>query len=137
MVGEARGCMEFKYFFKLSIIPVLIMLIISLISFGIKSISGKSDFKKELMTGALCGIPLSLLIPFALLLKILTDSKGLMIMNPAGFGLIDFTIMLFLLVMMINVLQQSLILSGTKSAVAWYLSPVSIILSMYLATQII
>ena len=72
LAGEAREFMEMKYFFKFSLAPVIMMFIITLISFGLKSIAGKADFKNELMTGALCGIPLAMLIPIGFILKLIT-----------------------------------------------------------------
>lgn len=137
LAGEAREFMELEYFIKFSLAPVIIMFIITLISFGVKSIAGKADFKAELMTGALCGIPMAALIPIGFILKLVSESGGMQIMNPVGGGLLGSAFMLIIVLMMVNVLKQSLILSGTKGVVAWYLSPIAMVLSMYLTIEII
>ena len=48
IVGEARKYMEFSNFIKISIVPVIMMFVITCLSFVIKSLSGKPNFKNEL-----------------------------------------------------------------------------------------
>lgn len=138
LVGEYRQYMTIGAFLSIGLTPVLIMFSISGISFIIKSILGKADFKNELLTGALCGIPLALIIPLSLVAKLFGSGANVMMMvqNPLGLGMAMSLIMLYLLLLMINTFHQSLKANGVKEVLAWYLSPVSILLAMYIAISI-
>jgi hypothetical protein len=138
IVGEARKYMEFSNFIKISIVPVIMMFVITCLSFVIKSLSGKPNFKNELLTGGICGIPLGLLIPILLVIKIMASERDLMrlINNPMGAGVFATLIFFYLILMLINVFQQSLKSSGTKDAMAWYLSPAAILLAFYVTFKI-
>ena len=138
IVGEARKYMEFSNFIKISIVPVIMMFVITCLSFVIKSLSGKPNFKNELLTGGICGIPLGLLIPIFLVIKIMASERDLMrlINNPMGAGVFATMIFFYLILMLINVFQQSLKSSGTKDAMAWYLSPAAILLAFYVTFKI-
>ena len=138
IVGEARKYMEFSNFIKISIVPVIMMFVITCLSFVIKSLSGKPNFKNELLTGVICGIPLGLLIPIFLVIKIMASERDLMrlINNPMGAGVFATLIFFYLILMLINVFQQSLKSSGTKDAMAWYLSPAAILLAFYVTFKI-
>ena len=138
IVGEARKYMEFSNFIKISIVPVIMMFVITCLSFVIKSLSGKPNFKNELLTGGICGIPLGPLIPIFLVIKIMASERDLMrlINNPMGAGVFATLIFFYLILMLINVFQQSLKSSGTKDAMAWYLSPAAILLAFYVTFKI-
>ncbi len=129
------GTKDFGSIIKVSLIPVLMMTMISGFSFAIKSISGKPDFKQEMITGGLCGIPLGLGVIIVTILSLVTDNGASM--NPMGGSVLSMIIMLYLLLMMINVFQQSLTSSGTKDTMAWFLSPAAIILAGYLTSKIV
>lgn len=139
LTGDARQYMNFFDFIKMGIFPLVCMLIISLLSFAIKTISGKPVFKNELLTGALCGIPFGLLIPIMLIIKLLMNDKNMLslISNPAGSGILGILFIFYILLMLISVFQQSLKSAGTKESLAWYLSPVSILFAIYLTGQIL
>jgi len=138
IVGEARQYLEFSNFIKISLIPVILMGLITVISFGLKSISGKPNFKAELLTGGLCGVPLGILMPLLFMIKLFTSIDNIMSIfsNPAQAGIIGGLILFYILLMLINILQQSLKASGTKDALAWYLSPTSILLAIYLTSAV-
>ena len=138
IVGEARQYLEFSNFIKISLIPVILMGLITVISFGLKSISGKPNFKAELLTGGLCGVPLGILMPLLLMIKLFASVDNIMslVSNPAKLGIIGGLILFYILLMLINILQQSLKASGTKDALAWYLSPASILLAIYLTSAV-
>ena len=70
IVGDAMRSFDFIDFIKIGTVPVIIMFLISCLSFTIKSFSGKPNFKNELLTGGLCAIPLGLLIPVLFVIKI-------------------------------------------------------------------
>lgn len=138
LAGDAAEYLELSDFVKFSALPVVFIFLISLCSFGIKKISGDAELKAELLTGALCAIPLGLLIPILLLIKISSDDSDILFIidniNEAGaFGV---TLLFYLIYMLINILQQSLKASNTKDNIAFYASPLCIILSLYLTYRI-
>ncbi|WP_439489687.1 YIP1 family protein [Algoriphagus sp.] len=139
IAGESRGFLEFSDFMKLSLVPVIFMFTITLLSFAIKSFSGKPDFKNELQTGAISGIPVAFLVPILLILKIALsiDNVFVLVRNPAGVGVFGFIVLLYIVMMFINIFQQSLKASGTKDAVAWYLSPLAIFGAFYITDMVI
>lgn len=138
LAGETRKYMEFSDFIILSLIPVILMLMITVVSFGLKSISGKPDFRAELLTGGLAGIPIGLLIPINFIIKILVNENNIisLLNNPEEVGMIGGLLLFYFLLMLINIVQQSLKASGTKDALAWYVSPISILAAIYLTYQI-
>lgn len=134
----------FTIMMKSAIFTIVFLLLISLVSFCIKMISGKASFKNELLTGALCGIPFTALIILLFLFsKIMMDTEmisGLVyggyseIIAKAGFFLL---VVFYIILLCINTLLQSLRASGTKDALAWYLSPAGIFVAFYFALKII
>lgn len=139
IVGEARQYMKFFDFIKIALFPIICMFLISGFSFIIKSILSKSDFKNELLTGAICGIPFGLLIPILLIIKLFLNERNIMnlIRNPMGGNLVGTLLFFYIILMLINIFQQSLKSSETKDAIAWYLSPASILFAIYLTSQIL
>ncbi len=138
LAGQMREYMGFAGFLNIAVIPVLVMLTISAFSFLIKSISGKINFKSELLTGAVCGIPLALVVALAVVAKIFGSDGNLMtfFFNPMAVGSLVGVFMVYLLLMLVNVFYQSLTSGGTKPLFAWYLSPLAILLSFYLAITV-
>jgi hypothetical protein len=138
LADEVQKYISFDYFIKISLIPVILMVVITIITFGINSISGTPNFKVELLTGSLCGIPLGIFAILLLILKLFGSLESIMgfINNPFELGFIGTLLLFYLIFMLINILQQSLKASGIKDVLAWYLSPVSIFLAMYLTFEI-
>ncbi len=140
MLGRARDYMPFSKILMFGLTPVIFMLLVTALSFGIKSVSGKADFKNELLTGGLCGIPLVGLIVLSLLLKFFNDEElYFMIQRPTAIldsGLLFILLAFYLLLMLINVVQQSLKSSGTKDVISWYASPAVILVAFYITTKI-
>lgn len=139
LVGEGRKSLEFMDFMKLSLIPIIFMFTISLLAFGIKSISGKPDFKNELQTGAISGIPVALLVPVLFIIKTTNSIENIFALTrfPTEMGIFGFIFLLYLNLMFINVFQQSLKASGTKDAIAWYISPLAIFAAFYITVKVI
>jgi len=134
LVGDMRDYMDFSNFLSIGLGPVLIMLAATTLSFLVKLVAGGANFKSELLTGALCGVPLGLLVPLSLVLRVFGMGNGLLsiIQNPVGSGSIFTIVMLYLFLMMVSVFQQSLRAAGIKEVPAWYFSPLAILLSFYL-----
>ncbi len=127
-------------FFLASLWPVIVMFSLSMISFIIKSFSVKADFNTELLTGAVAGIPLMLLMPILLIIKLLFSDEKVARMILYGrfgdMGAVWILIIVYLLIMMFNVLKQSLSASGVKQNVSFYISPAAVILALYIAYKI-
>ncbi len=139
LAGPARGYMNASAYLKIALLPVLVMLIISGLSFGVKSLTATVNWKDELLTGALCGIPLGLMIPSLLVAQVFS-SRGnamMLLMNPLGGGSLIMLFVLYLLLMLVNVFQQSLQSAKTNETLAWYVSPLCIALAFYLASKIV
>jgi lysylphosphatidylglycerol synthetase-like protein (DUF2156 family) len=139
--SQIRDVMGFSVAFKIGIAVLIFMLLVSATAFGIKSISGKADFKNELLTGGLCAIPLTVLLVMILIAKIFISESDMseLAFSPsaiAGKGAILGLVVFYVLLIFINILQQSLKAGGTKDALAWYLSPLGIMLSFYLTSKI-
>jgi len=127
-------------FFVASLWPVVVMFLLSIISFIIKSFSVKADFNTELLTGAVAGVPLMLLMPILLIVKLLFSDEKLAKMVLYGrfgdMGVLWFLIMLYILIMMFNVFKQSLSASGVKQNVSFYISPAAVMLALYISYKI-
>src|SRR5690606_30359341 len=133
----------FTIMVKSALATVVFLLLLSLASFGIKLISGKPSFRNELLTGGLCGIPYS---AFVLLLfifsKVMLDQGQLAQLVFSGVGAllekagIFLVIVFYILLMFINILQQSLRAAGTRDVLLWYLSPAAVLLSGYFTMKI-
>lgn len=135
-----RKVMEFKEVLKTSLMPVVFMLMISVVSFVLKSISGKADLKGELLTGGLAGIPFGILFLIILMLKMFGEKNMTNLvttfLNPQSAGLIGGLFILYFMLMIINIVQQSFLASRSNDAFAWYMSPITILASMFLTFQI-
>lgn len=139
VVGDMRDYMRFSNFLSIALTPVLIMLCIAVLSFGLKIVQGKADFKNELLAGALCGLPLGLMMALALVLRIFGEGINPLTFfsSPLSGGWLMTVALLYFFLMMVNVFQQSLRAAGYRDALAWYLSPVSILIAMYAGMSIV
>lgn len=138
LVGNLRKFMGFMDFVKIGLFPVLSMFLIACLSFVIKAVLGKANFKNELLTGAICGIPFILIFIALVFVQIFSGKNAANILNnPTGVGTLGIIFIIYAFLMLINVLQQSLKSAKVQDALGWYLSPISIILSIYISTQIL
>lgn len=142
LMGELRTVLGFSAAFKTGIGVLIFMLCVSAIAFGIKAISGKPNFKNELLTGGLCAIPLIIILVLAIVAKMFAgdaSSSVAAMTNPAdALGKAGFLLLLmfYAFLMLINILQQSLRAAGAKDAFSWYLSPAGIFLAGYITFKI-
>jgi hypothetical protein len=133
---------------KIGFAPLITMIVISCVAFGIKSISGKPNLKHELLTGALAGLPMVFMLALAIIGKSLFTPDamdiGSLFENPASilnkigivFGLVSLAFF-YALLMLINVFQQSLKAAKTNDTITWYVSPLAVFISIYLAIKIV
>ncbi|MGH2566505.1 MAG: hypothetical protein ACRDE5_18445 [Ginsengibacter sp.] len=139
--SEMRELLGFSFTIKMGIAACICMLLVSAVSFLVKMVSGKADFKNELLTGGLCGIPLTLMLFLFLIAKffINEDSISDIAFDPTSViakGGIFFLFVFYIFLMMINILMQSLRSGGTKDALRWYISPLGILIAFYLTFKI-
>ncbi|AYL95620.1 hypothetical protein [Mucilaginibacter celer] len=138
--SELRELVTFSVLIKACLIAGLFMVLVSLLSFGIKMFGGKPVFKKELLTGACCGIGLVLMLLVVVLAKLFIGELSLYdLMSPAGMiGKMQylFLLNLYVLLFMVNIFQQSLRAGGVSEAGSWYLAPLSVLLCFYLTFKI-
>ncbi len=136
LMGDARSLMDFGDMVRLGMLPVVFMLVISLVSFVIKSVSGVATFRDELFTGALNAFPLTFFLMMVTVGVIFSDNNFLSYLNSFGrlmesLGIIVVFI-LYIFLMMVNILQQSLKASGTRDVLAYYMSPAAVLLAWYI-----
>lgn len=139
--SQLREIIGFGGAVKAGLGAVVFMLTVSVVCFGIKAISGKPQFKNELLTGGLCSFPLILFLLLLFVVKLFAGEEAMesltidpgSIITKAGIILL---LMFYVLLMLINIVQQSLRESGTKDAWAWYMSPAVIFLSGYICFKI-
>jgi hypothetical protein len=86
------------------------------------------------------GIPLMLLVPILLIIKLLFSDEKVARMILYGrfsdMGAVWMLIIVYILIMMFNVFKQSLSASGVKQNVSFYISPAAVILALYIAYKI-
>ena len=136
--SEVRSVIGFGAFFKLGLSAGLVLVIISTLTFTVKAISGKPDFKKELLTGGICGIPLMIIL-LTISVFMMSNKDSINLLNPESLiqqGIFSGIILLYLLLMLFNIIQQSFKSSGTNDALSWYLSPLVICIGFYIGVKI-
>lgn len=133
----------FSIMLRAGFFAVILLLLISAVSFGIKLISGKPDFRQELLTGGLCAIPLALLMVILFItFRLVLDEEAISGLVFGGFqslirqaGMMAL-LLFYVFLMFINILQQSLRASGSGDGLRWYLAPLGVLLAFYLTYQI-
>ena len=137
LAGDNADKFDLVDYFKVGTMPVLVMLVISVMSFILKSIFGKTEFKDELITGGVSGIPIVLLMSGFVFLSFFKKNLISKVMgDPFDLGVIAVLVFFYLFLLMINVFKQSLRANGLKDSLAFFVSPISIFMSFYLAYQI-
>ena len=146
LVGsEVRRYIGFTTFLQLGFSILVFLFLLSTVCFGLKATNSKPSFKKDLITGGICAVPVITLLVLAVLAKLFTGGS-----NPlAGmygllrlFSLSSATGMLFLLptlicfLLLINIVFQTLKAGNVTNTLAWYLSPVCIAVSCFLTVKI-
>jgi hypothetical protein len=98
---------------------------------------GKTEFRDELITGGVSGIPIVLLMSGLVFLSFFTKNLIRKVMqDPFDLGVIAVLVFFYIFILMINVFKQSLRANGLKDSQAFFLSPISIFISFYVAYKI-
>lgn len=140
LLGDMRDYVGFGPMFKVGMSISLLLVTISLISFAVKSIAGKPDFKKELLTGGLCGIALTVLLAIMVLAKVLLSNMDITDMMSFS-GLENLRLLalpaLFVPLLLINTILQSFKASKVNETLAWYTAPLVLGVAIYITKEII
>ncbi|HMG14697.1 MAG TPA: zinc ribbon domain-containing protein [Saprospiraceae bacterium] len=128
----------FGFFIKIGVIIIIILVLISVFTFLAKSISGKADFKNELLTGGLCGIPLMIFLGIISILVLFNSNMsvfGILTQMTSGNMIVNLC-SIYLFLMLINIVQQSLKTANTNDGLSWWISPLIIFASFYVGFRI-
>jgi hypothetical protein len=107
--------------------PASAMLIITILLFLVKAISGKPNLANEFLTGAICGIPYILLTLFILLASEVREINTRTAIQIA-IGIV------FLL--KANIIRQSIEGAGAGKALSWYFSIIVMFLAYFLSAEV-
>lgn len=138
ILGDATEGMPMKGHLFVLATPILFMMVMTSISFGIKKATkAGGQFKDELTTGALYVFPLVVILIVCIAFKsALASSRDLSvaILEDTPF----FTLAVFYaFLMMINTIKQSMKASGVGELLSWYLSPAAVFLGFYVTTKLL
>jgi len=140
LAGEMRSYLPFSSFIKLGLGIALFQVVVSVVAFGVKSISVIPTFKRELLTGALCGLPLILMLTVLIVGKIFISNLDINdMLNISAFGNLKLLVIpaLFFPLLLINTLLQSFRASGVKETIGWYAAPIAVGIAFYLTRILI
>jgi len=137
----ARSFMTLGGMIRLGLLPVVFMVVISFVSFAIKSVSGHATFRDELFTGALNAFPLTFFLILVIFGVMFSGDNFLAYLNSFErlFESLNVIVILvfYIFLMMVNILQQSLKASGTKDVLAYYLAPASVLVAWYVTARFV
>lgn len=140
LAGDMREYIPFSGFLKIGLGIVLFQIMVTIVSFGVKSITGKPNFKSELLTGALCGIPLCVLLSLTVLGKLFISNLDITdMLNLSGITELRFLAIpaIFIPLLLINTLIQSFRASNVKENLGWYSAPIALGIAVVLTRFLI
>ena len=139
--GYMRRSVKIKFFIFIGIVVIIYLLCISIFTFLVKSIKGFRNFKQELFTGALSGIPMLLFIMLYCFFSLFSETLPTLI-GPFNFktileiGIYLFVVIFYLLLVTSNIIYQSIVSSNINANLSWYISPLVLFLSFYVSYKI-
>ena len=139
LVGQIRRLMGFPFFLRIGIAVMIGLIFIGLLTWCLKKIHHKeAHFTNELFTGALCALPLMVLLVLICILQLLFSGNnflgGISLFFNGSWSTI-FVVYAFFL--MIRICFQSLRSVYIRANTAWYLSPAIVLLGFYMAAKIV
>lgn len=140
LAGDMRDYIPFSGFLKIGLGIALFQIMVTVVSFGVKSITGKPNFKRELLTGALCGIPLCVLLALTVLGKLFISNLDITdMLNPSGITELRLLAIpaIFIPLLLINTLIQSFRASEVKENLGWYSAPIALGIAVVLTRFLI
>lgn len=132
MVGtiDMHDYIDFWTIFRLSLLPIALMLALSLFSFFCKLLFERSTIQQELLVGGISGIVIAaiyLITPLAI--WIFNINLLDMLSNPFSGGFLFSLLILFLFLFLNTIFQQSLAAGKVPTTWGWYLAPIAILLA--------
>ncbi|UAY54098.1 hypothetical protein [Arachidicoccus terrestris] len=139
LVGSARRFLGFRFFLQIGIAVMIALIFIGLLTWCIKKIHHKQvEFQNELLTGALCALPLIVLLIVICLLQLFFSGHNYLGGFSSFFSGSWSTIFsVYAFFLMITICFQSLRSVFIKANTAWYLSPAIVMLGFYMAIKIV
>ena len=139
--GYIRRSVKIKFFIFIGIVVIIYLLCISIFTFLVKSIKGFRDFKQELITGALSGIPMLLFIMLFCFFSLFSETLPTLITDFNIFTILKIGIYLFVMIFYLflvtsNIIYQSIVSSNINANLSWYISPLVLFLSFYMSYKI-
>lgn len=138
-----RSYIEFSYFIKASFIVIIILFLISVCTFIVKSSSGsKVSFGEEMLTGGICAIPVILFLILSLILSIIASDSSFNLLEGnyrnllSSGGIIVLVAVVYLFLYLVTIIQQSLKSSKVSDALNWYITPIIIVAAFYVGGKI-
>ncbi len=143
--SDARGYIPIgSIVMRAGLACIIFLFLLSLSTFGIKLLSGKPVFKNELLTGALCAIPFTLMVILLWLGVTVFMGKSDIFMLVGGDitallqkASLMFILMIYVFLMCENIVKQSLRAGAVNETLSWYLSPLAVLLSAYFTVRLI
>ncbi|MDR2970963.1 MAG: hypothetical protein LBU83_03420 [Bacteroidales bacterium] len=124
--------------FKIGLAPIFIVGFIALFTFLIKSFLSKADFLKEFEMASSHAIILSILILSVSFLSVISSEFDFWSFNQLSFISVIYLLFIFyILLLMISIVKQTLSLDIKNPMLIWYLSPITVLLSIYLSVLVI
>jgi hypothetical protein len=138
VLGEVTKNIDIGDHLFLSVVsPLTFMLVMTTVSFGFKKATKHGGhFKEELTTGALYVFPIVLTVIFSIIFKSgIQNARGLddAIVSNQIFG----AVLVYVFLIMVNTLKQSMKASGVSEFLSWYLSPAGVFFGFYVTFKIL
>jgi RsiW-degrading membrane proteinase PrsW (M82 family) len=125
---------------RLGLALLMFNLLVSLFCFLANAIARKADISKALLTGGLSGLvyAVGLILLFIISLASGKDPFNELVYGGLSGGLswLFLFIVLYILLLIFNVVKQSLLSGNEKDGASFYLSPIIVVFSFYLAIYI-
>lgn len=141
--ASVRHYIEFSLFIKATFVVTIILFLISVCTFAVKSAAGtKITFGEELLTGGLCVIPICIFLLLLFIFSIIASDRSFNFFEGGYRNIVDgssfmaIAALLYLFLYILTIIQQSLKSSKVNDALNWYISPLIIVLSFYLGGKI-
>lgn len=137
-VGDSRAFLGFAFFLRIGLTVMIALVLIGFFVWCIKKIYHKdTSFQQELFTGGLCAVPMIILLLLTCIISLF--SGGYVFGNFSMFfgNSIGTLFNVYGFFLMITICFQSLRSVYIKANTAWYLSPLTVLLSFYIAFKLV
>lgn len=137
-VGSSREFLGFPFFLRIGLTVMIALVLIGFLLWCIKKVYHKeTDFQQELFAGGLCAIPMIILLLLTCVISLF--SGGYVFGNFSVFfgNSIGTLFNVYAFFLMITICFQSMRSVYIKAGTAWYLSPLIVLVSFYVAFKLV